>query len=123
MEKRMIRLALVCGFLASLSAAPPAKEQPEILLQRAIQKEAATGDLTAAIEQYKRVVAAAAGKASVAAEALVRMGRCYERLGNRDARSAYERVVREFGGESKQVEEARARLAALGQTAPKSGIV
>jgi Tol biopolymer transport system component len=122
MEKRMIRLAMLFSLLAGISAAP-AKEPAEILLQRAIQKEAATGDLKAALEQYKRAAAAATGKPSVAAEAWIRIGRCYERLGNRDARAAYERVVRDYAGEAKQAEEARARLAALGQATLTRGIV
>ena len=49
----------------------------------------------------------------MAAKALLRMGQCYEKLGEAQARQAYDRVVREFADQSEVVEQARVRLAAL----------
>ena len=53
------------------------------------------------------------GNRVVAAKALVRMGQCYEKLGDAGARKAYERVVRDFADQKEAVEQARGRVAAL----------
>jgi Tol biopolymer transport system component len=45
-----------------------------------------------------------------AAEALVRMGQCYEKLGDSESRKAYERVLREYGDQKEAAGLARARL-------------
>jgi Tol biopolymer transport system component len=43
------------------------------------------------------------------------MGQCYEKLGDAQARTAYEQVVRDFGDQKEAVEQARALLSATGQ--------
>jgi Tol biopolymer transport system component len=86
---------------------------PEVLLESARKKELLSGDLEGAIRQYKEILAKHARNRSVAATALVRMGQCYEKLGDAEARKAYERAVREYGDQA-AVQTARARLAAMG---------
>ncbi len=100
---------------AGLLLAGQADKQAEVLLQAAQNTELVQGDLEAAIGQYKKILATYGGSRAVAAKALVRMGHCYERLGNAEARRAYERVVREYVDQSEAAGEARARLAALAQ--------
>ena len=78
------------------------------------------GDLKAAIELYKKI--AQSGNRAAAAKALVRMGQCYEKLGDAEARKAYERVVREFGDQTEAVAEARKRLAEK-EGAAETGVV
>src|SRR5262249_54266957 len=85
----------------------------EAQLQAAINKETVEGELKIAIEMYAKV--AQSTNRAVAAKALVRMGQCYEKLGNGEASKAYERVVREFADQKEAVEQARSRLTALGQ--------
>jgi Tol biopolymer transport system component len=102
---------------AGLLLAGQADKQAEVLLQAAQNTELVQGDLEAAIGQYKKILATYGGSRAVAAKALVRMGHCYERLGNAEARRAYERVVREYVDQSEAAGEARARLAVLGQPA------
>ena len=87
-------------------------------LQAAIKKEVVDGDLKGAIEQYKKL--AQGRDRAVAAKALVRMGQCYEKLGDAEARKAYERVLREYADQAGAVAEARARLAALKSAEPSS---
>jgi Tol biopolymer transport system component len=88
-----------------------------VALQAAIKTETVDGNLKGAIEQYKKIAAQpGAGRATVAT-ALLRMGQCHEKLGNAEARTAYERVVREFGDQADVAAEARTRLAALAGTA------
>jgi Tol biopolymer transport system component len=92
----------------------PATRSAEVQLKAALHKEQVEGDLKGAIEQYKKIVAQpGAGRATVAT-ALLRMGQCYEKLGNAEARTAYERLVRDFGDQAEIVAQARVRLAALG---------
>lgn len=101
-------------------AAPQRNGQADILFERAVQKETAEGDLKAALELYRQAVAKAGANRSVAAKALIRIGQCHEKLGEADARKAYERVVREFG-DQKEATTARARLAVLGKAPSSSG--
>jgi len=56
------------------------------------------------------------GKATpppLAARALVRLGRCYERQGSTEAAKAYERVGRAVRQEEAEAAEARQRLASM----------
>jgi hypothetical protein len=85
-----------------------------VVLQRAIRKEMVEGDLKGAIELYRKVVAAAAKDRGAAAKALLRLGECYEKQGNVEARKAYERLVNEFADQKEQARDAGARLVALG---------
>jgi Tol biopolymer transport system component len=83
----------------------------EAQLQAAINKETVEGDLKGAIEQYQKL--ADSNNHAVAAKALLSMGQCYEKLGDTEARKAYERVVREFSDQKETAATAQARLAAL----------
>ena len=87
-------------------------DRAEVALQAAIKKEMVDGDLKGAIEQYKKI--AQSGNRAAAARALVRMGQCQERLGEAEARNAYEKVVREYADQTEAAAEARTRLVALG---------
>ncbi len=82
-------------------------------LQAAIKAEMVDGDLKGAIELYRKL--AAGGDRGVAAKALVRMGQCYEKLGDAQARQAYDRVVRDFAD---QKEAAGRRQGAAGRLEP-----
>ncbi len=113
---RTLLCILGAGLLvAGLLLAGQPDRQPEVLLQAAMNTELVKGDLEAAIQQYKKILAAHAGNRAIAAKALVRMGHCYERLGNAEAQQAYQRVMREFPDQSEAAAEARTRLTALGQ--------
>jgi Tol biopolymer transport system component len=92
----------------------------EAQLQAAITKETVEGDLKGAIEQYQKL--ADGNNHAVAAKALLSMGQCYEKLGDTEARKAYERVVREFFDQKETAATAQARLVALAGTAGGSGV-
>jgi Tol biopolymer transport system component len=121
-------LFLLAGLLgAALAAGFPANQakddRAEVALQAALKKEAVDGDLKGAIEQYKKIVAQpGAGRATVAT-ALLRMGQCHEKLGSAEARTAYQRVVRDFADQAEIVAQARVRLAALGGPSAAGGLV
>ncbi len=107
---------LLAGLLvAVLSSGLPAGQargtQAEVALQAAIKTETVDGNLRGAIELYRKL--AGGSDRAVAAKALVRMGQCYEKLGDAQARQAYDRVVRDFAEQKETVAVAKARLAAL----------
>lgn len=114
----------MAGLLAWICMPAPGQNrrdtQADVQLQAAIQAEMIDGHCTSAIEQYKKLVQ---GKdRAVVAKALVRLGRCYEKLGNPEAREAYGRVVGEFGDQKDSAESARIRLAAMPQGREPSGM-
>lgn len=88
----------------------------EVQLKAAMHQELVDGDLKTAIEQYKRIVDHGNNRA-LAAQALIQMGRCYEKLGEDEARKVYERVLRSYADQTEQAKEARQRLAALSGSA------
>jgi tetratricopeptide (TPR) repeat protein len=88
--------------------------QADTTLQRAIRKETVEGDLKGAIELYRKAVGQAAKDRITAAQALVRMGACYEKLGDAEARKAYERVVRDFGDQKDMAAQAQTAVVVVG---------
>jgi Tol biopolymer transport system component len=104
---------LLAGLLAVSTAAAQKDDQAEVLMQAAQQKQLVEGQLEEAIQLYKRIVQEHPGSRVAAAKALLEMGRCYEKLGNTEARKAYERLVRDYGDQNEAAAQARARLAAL----------
>src|SRR6266851_5469891 len=111
-----LTVAVLAGLLATSLAIAQKDDQAEVLMQAAHQKQLVEGQMEEAIQLYKRIVQEHAGNRAVAAQALLEMGQCYEKLGNAEARKAYERVLREYADQP-EVAEARRRLAALGQPA------
>ncbi|MDP2885360.1 MAG: tetratricopeptide repeat protein [Ignavibacteria bacterium] len=85
----------------------------EKLFQEGVRLEEVKGNLEQAIEIYKSVVGKYPGNQPLAAKSLLRMGRCYEKLGKDEAKKAYERIIKEYASQPDVVTEARARLAVL----------
>ncbi len=111
-----VRIGVAAFLLASMLTAWPIGQndkQGEVELQAAKNTELVKGDLNAAIEQYRKILARPGVSRVVAAKALFEMGRCYERLGNEEARKAYEKLVSEFADQKGMSAEARNRLADL----------
>jgi len=124
-NKLVLLIWLLCAALSAGYLASQAKDnKAEVALQAAIKTETVDGNLRGAIEQYKKIaVQPGAGRVTVAT-ALLRMGQCYEKLGatdTREARKAYEQVVREYADQAGIVTQARVRLAAL--SGPGGGLV
>src|SRR5205814_2531504 len=101
---------VVANLILSAALLAGAQKTPESMLGAALHQEEVQGDLKGAIAAYQKVVAAPGVSRKTAAEALVRVGQCYEKLGNVESRKAYERVVREYADQKDAVTLARARL-------------
>lgn len=93
------------------------------LLPQAIQLEEVKGELNEAIKVYQSIVDQYPDNGNVCAEALLRMGNCYEKLGKTEAIKSYEMILEKYSGQLQQVEAARIRLAALKKEEPEGLIV
>src|SRR5712691_10063914 len=111
--RRLLVVTILAGLLTASFAIPQKDDQAEVLMQAAHQKQLVEGQLEEAIQLYRRIVQEHAGSRAVAAKALLEMGLCYEKLGNTEARKAYERLLRDYGDQNEAVVQARARLAVL----------
>jgi Tol biopolymer transport system component len=112
-----VKNTLACGTIALLVLALTIDrsfaQTAEELYQKGIQLEEVKGELEKAIEMYNDVVKQSSTNKPLAAKALLHLGRCYEKLGKKEATKAYERIIKEFADQQEVVKEARARLSAL----------
>jgi Tol biopolymer transport system component len=90
-----------------------AQQTAEELYQAGLYQEEVQGNLESAIETYERIVLDFPGNRPAAARALMHIGLCHEKLGSREAQSAYERLVRDYADQTDLVDRARTRLTAL----------
>lgn len=100
-------------FLVPADFATQSSQSAEVLLGAALHQEEVKGDYEAAIKTYKKLLAEYPDNRPVAAQAQLRIGMCYEKLGYAEAVKAYELVLQKYADQPEQVEAARARLAAL----------
>src|SRR5262249_3651480 len=110
----------LCVFLALTVVAAQKQSSPEALLGAAIHQEEAEGNLEAAIVNYKKFLAQYSNNRPLAAKAQYHLGLAYEKLGNAEARKAYEKLLRDYGDQTTIATEARKRLAAMPEK-PVSG--
>src|SRR6476659_6994949 len=108
-----VRHAGLCFVLSvALGAAGSAQRSvdDDKQFQAALHKEMITGDLRAAIEEYRKVSSRPGVGRELAATALLHMAECYQKLGDAQARTIYEQVVRNYADQSQAATIARARL-------------
>lgn len=123
----MTRRSLMCItalLLATLQTigAQQTTAHGEKLLARAHHKATVDGDMQGAIVEYKTIVAGAGSDRALAAQALVRMAECYQKLGDAEAKSIYERVVRDYGDQQESATVARMRLGRSAQVVQSTDI-
>ena len=102
--------ALIAAGLQVASAQQSAT-QAEKLFASAHHKATIDGDLKGAIDEYKKAIAAAGGNRALAAQALLRMAECHQMLGDADAQTIYQGLVRDYADQKEAVALAQARLA------------
>ena len=111
-----IAVLLVCGVslwrLNTAHAAQSSVAAAKTLYQQAVHEEDATGNLKAAIALHERVLSAKPDRA-LAAQTLIHMAECYQKLGDKESQKVYERIARDFEDQKDAAAEARSRLAAL----------
>src|SRR5215467_339384 len=107
-----MRLTLVLAVVAlTMPSARP--QSPDARFRAAQQKETVEGDLRAAIQMYQTVADGKDSGRSIAAQALLSIGLCYEKLGSIESKKAYERVLRQYGDQVQIANKARERLDAV----------
>ena len=113
------RFAIVIAVVALAAGAPFAQTRDlAVQLKAADHKAQVEGDLRGALELYKQVAATAGNNRTVAAQALLGMAECYQKLGDApQAKSTYERLAREYADAKEIVATAHARLGRLSNTA------
>ena len=108
MRSLLIAFASVALAANIVGATGDAAQDAERQLKAAMNTELVDGNLKLAIEQYKKV--ADSGNRALAAQALLRMAACYQKLGDGEAQKTYERLIREFSDQKEAVSVARAQL-------------
>jgi len=106
-------LAVVFALMLVVASSGYAKPGAGVLFQSGLYQEQVKGDLDAAIKVYERIIINFPRNRPVAAKALLHIGLCYEKLGTAEARTAYERVVREYADQPESSKVARERLNAI----------
>ncbi len=89
------------------------KETAKELFERALYFEETKGDLEKAIEAYKRVVGEFPEDRSIAAQAQLHLGYCFEKLGLKEAQKAYQNVIDVYPEQTDSVKKAKEKLSLL----------
>ncbi|MBE3063857.1 MAG: PD40 domain-containing protein [Spirochaetes bacterium] len=111
----LVIVLLAAGGSWHLSSNAQGVTEAERLLQKAILLETVDGNLQAAIDQYKKIVAENGGNRVVAARALLRLAGCYEKLGRNEAQKTYQQLINDYPDQAAEVALARQKLAALAE--------
>jgi len=123
MKRMSIFLAVITLATLSITAFAQRAKEAEVLYHQGVQLEEVKGELKEAIAVYEKLLKEFVNVRPIAAQALLRMGICYEKLGQKESQAAYQRILREFGDQAGIVAQARARLAALGGPGGAGGLV
>jgi len=112
-KKSLILIAVL--ILLPLIFASSAPQNGYDLFQKALAKERGEGNLEEAISLYQKVVKEASDK-SLAAKAQLRIGICYEKLGQKKAtlaQEAFQKVISDYPGQRDIVRMAQEKLSNL----------
>jgi len=115
MKRHITLVTCFAALVLNCPASGLVQEEAELLLKAAIHKELVAGDLEGAISLYQEIIQKYPGQRAVAAEALVKMGLCYDNLGRQGAKDAFERVLREYADQLEQAKLARTQLERINQ--------
>ena len=115
LTKFFIPKAIAIGLAVAVCAASAlqSSSQHKVLFEKAKFTMETKGDLKGAIELFEEIIKKYPNERDYAANALLYIGMCYEKLGKSEARSAYSRLLQDYGDQTQPVKEARSRLAKL----------
>jgi Tol biopolymer transport system component len=121
MKKALLITTALLLVLASSPGALPLQNGYD-QFQKALAKERGEGNLEEAIALYQKVIGETKDEA-LAAQAQLRIGFCYEKLGWEEARKAFQKVVDKYPAQIETVKTAKEKLALLqgGQAALEKG--
>lgn len=103
--------AVLTSLVLLVAVAVTQERRPQdVALQAAIRTETVDGNLDSAIKQFAAIAEQYKSDRATAATALVHLAGCYQKRGDSQARTIYERIVREFPEQKDAVTVARARM-------------
>jgi tetratricopeptide (TPR) repeat protein len=106
-------IALAISMASLTAAGGHAEVDPEVQLEAAIHLEIVAGDLVRAMEEYRAIIARADASRQVSAKALLQIGLCEEKLGQRkEAYDNYRRLVAQYSDQVIVASLARTKIAA-----------
>ncbi len=106
---------LVVPFVICLLSVPVLllSQSASALFEQGLLKENAEGNLDQAIVIFNRIVEDKTADPAIRARAQLQVGICYEKLGRREARAAYQRVIDNYPQQQQEVALARERIGRL----------
>jgi Tol biopolymer transport system component len=110
MKKPAILTVLLIGAAFAFGSLAPQNGYDQF--QKALAKERGEGNLEEAIALYQKVIDESKDQA-LAAQAQLRIGFCYEKLGRKEAQKAFQKVVDNYPSQAESVKTAREKLALL----------
>jgi Tol biopolymer transport system component len=108
------------AFLATVTmiggtpTAAASQRSADARLQEAMNVELVAGEVSRAIVLYRQIIDQHPGDRRTVARALASLGRSFEKTGSADARSTYQRIVRDYADQAEPLRFARERLQVLG---------
>lgn len=112
-KKSLIMVILLLVGVSFLFSNLVQQETAKEFFERALYFEETKGDLEKAIEVYSRIVKEFPDERATAAKARLHIGICYEKLGMKEAQTAYQQVIDEYPEQTDEVAVARERLAGI----------
>jgi len=114
-----MKFRTVIAIMLACAATGLAQEHMADTLRNGILEEDSKQQPGAAIQQYQAVMTQFAEARQTAATALFRMAECYRKQGNRpQAISAYQRLLKDFGDQTKLAAQSRTMLATTYKVTP-----
>jgi Tol biopolymer transport system component len=117
--KRTVIATLALAAVFTVTAVAQKASTPEAQLGAIINQAEVEGKFEAAIPNYKKFLANNGKNRSLAAKAQYHLGVAYEKLGNAEARKAYEQVVRDYPNEPVATDAKRQLAGLAGSPLPR----
>ncbi len=99
--------------IVAVFIAPLFSQSPSQLYQQGLLKENGEGDLNAAVAIYEKIVGDENADRSLRAKAQLHIGQCYEKLGLKEAKKAYKKVIDNYPAQNEVVKIAKEKLFVL----------
>jgi len=116
MKTKIFVLFIAAMAIAALVSLGSIQQSANQLYQSGIYKEDVEGQLEEAITIYQQIIEKFPNDGPISAKAWFHIGLCHEKLGNQEAQKAYQQVLSNYADQKEIASQARARLAALGET-------
>jgi Tol biopolymer transport system component len=113
MKRFSIVLAVIIAAALSITALPQRAKEAETLFHRGVHFEEVRGELKEAIAIYEKLIKEFPDVRPVVAKAILHVGICHEKMGQKEAQKSYRQVIDEFADQSETAAEAKTRLNAL----------